>query len=136
MNEKSNQILNDLFYKEKLGVGNKNSFIKNAREKHPEIKLKDIQEYIKSQEVTQMNTTVNKTYEYKIMAPPRTFQIDIFWWRRGDTLIPILLLVDILSRKPFAYVLPKSIKEKRGDISIKTLENSKPSRLYTWTRRR
>ena len=125
LSESLNQILDNLFYKEKLGVGNKNTFIKNAREKHPEIKLKDIQEYIKSQEVTQMNTTVNTKYEYKITAPPRTFQIDIFWWKKSETLIPILLLVDILSRKAFAYVLPKSIKEKRGDITVKTLEEFK-----------
>ena len=125
LTENFSQILDNLFYKEKLGVGNKNTFTKNVREKHPEIKLKDIQEYIKSQEVTQMNTTVNKTYEYKITAPPRTFQIDIFWWKKSETLIPILLLVDILSRKAFAFVLPKSIKEKRGDIAVKTLEEFK-----------
>ena len=130
LRENLNQILDNLFYKEKLGIGNKNTFIKNVRDKHPEIKLKDIQEYIKSQEVTQMNTTVNKTYEYKITAPPRTFQIDIFWWKKSDTLIPILLLVDILSRKAFAYVLPKSIKEKRGDTTVKTLEEFKKSVGY------
>ena len=130
LKENLNQILDNLFYKEKLGIGNKNTFIKNVRDKHPEIKLKDIQEYIKSQEVTQMNTTVNKTYEYKITAPPRTFQIDIFWWKKSDTLIPILLLVDILSRKAFAYVLPKSIKEKRGDTTVKTLEEFKKSVGY------
>ena len=113
MNKNLNKILDNLFYKEKLGIGNKNTFIKNVRDKHPELKLKDIQEYIKNQEVTQMNTTVNKTYEYKITAPPRTFQIDIFWWKKSESLIPILLLVDILSRKAFAYVLPKSIKEKK-----------------------
>ena len=125
LNENLSQILDNLFYKEKLGIGNKNTFVKNVRDKHPELKLKDIQEYIKSQEVTQMNTTVNKTYEYKITAPPRTFQIDIFWWKKSDTLIPILLLVDILSRKAFAYVLPKSIKEKRGDTTVKTLQEFK-----------
>ena len=130
LNENLSQILDNLFYKEKLGIGNKNTFIKNARDKHPELKLKDIQEYIKSQEVTQMNTTVNKTYEYKITAPPRTFQIDIFWWKKSDTLIPILLLVDILSRKAFAYVLPKSIKEKRGDTTVKTLQEFKQSVGY------
>ena len=37
-------------------------------------------------------------------------------------MIPILLLVDILSRKAFAYVLPKSQKEKRGDVTVQTLE--------------
>ena len=98
-----NNILDNLFYTEKLGIGNKATFIKNVRERHPEMKIKDIQEYLKNQEVNQINTTVNKKYEYKITAPPRTFQIDIFWWRRGDTLIPILLLVDILSRKAWAW---------------------------------
>jgi hypothetical protein len=120
-----NDILDNLFYKEKLGIGNKTTFIKKVRERHPEIKTKDIQDYIKNQEVSQINTTVNKTYQYRITAPPRTFQIDIFWWKRGDTLIPILLLVDVLSRKAWAYVLTKSKKEKRADISVKTLENFK-----------
>ena len=94
-------------------------------ERHPDIKVKDIQEYLKNQEVNQINTSVNIKYEYKITAPPRTFQIDIFWWKRGDTLIPILLLVDILSRKAWAYVLTKSKKEKRAAVSVKTLQEFK-----------
>ena len=73
---------------------------------------------MKNQEVSQINTSVNKKYEYKITATPRTFQIDIFWWKRSDTLI--LLLVDILSRKAWAYVLTKSKKEKRADVSVQT----------------
>ena len=42
-----NDILDNLFYKEKLGIGNKTTFIKKVRERHPEIKVKDIQEYLK-----------------------------------------------------------------------------------------
>ena len=120
-----NDILDNLFYKEKLGIGNKTTFIKKVRERHPEIKVKDINEYLKNQEVSQINTSINKTYQYKITAPPHTFQIDIFWWKRGETLIPILLLVDILSRKAWAYVLTKSKKEKRAEVSVKTLEEFK-----------
>jgi hypothetical protein len=120
-----NNILDNLFYKEKLGIGNKTTFIKNVRERHPEIKVKDIQEYLKNQEVSQINTTVNKTYQYKITAPPRTFQIDIFWWKKSETLIPILLFVDILSRKAWAYVLTKSKKEKRAEVSVKTIQGFK-----------
>ncbi len=44
-----NNILDNLFYKEKLGIGNKATFIKNVRERHPDIKVKDIQEYLKNQ---------------------------------------------------------------------------------------
>ena len=120
-----NNILDNLFYKEKLGISNKTTFIKNVRERHPDIKVKDIQEYIKNQEVSQINTTVNKNYQYKITAPPRTFQIDIFWWKKSETLIPILLLVDILSRKAWAYVLTKSKKKKRAEVSVKTIQEFK-----------
>ncbi len=66
-------ILDDLFYKENLGIGYKTTFIINVRERHPEIKVIDIQEHLKNQEVSQINTTVNKSYQYKIT---RTIQID------------------------------------------------------------
>ena len=102
-----NTILDNLFYKEKLEIGNKTTFIKIFRERHPDIKVKDIQEYIKNQEVSQIKATVNKSYQYKITASPCTFQIDIFL-RKVETLIPILLYVDILSRKAWAYELTKS----------------------------
>jgi hypothetical protein len=38
-----NNILDNLFYKEKLGIGNKTTFIKNVRERYHDI----IQEYLK-----------------------------------------------------------------------------------------
>ncbi len=31
-----NNILDNLFYKEKFGIGNKATFIKNVRERHPD----------------------------------------------------------------------------------------------------
>ncbi len=74
---------------------------------------------------TYPQATVNKTYQYKITAPPRTFQIDIFWWKKAETLIAILLCVDILSRKAWAYVLTKSQKKKRAEVSVKTIQKFK-----------
>ncbi len=59
-----NDIFDNLFYKEKLGIGNKTTFIKNVRARDPEIKIKDVQYYIKNQEVSQINTSVNKTHQY------------------------------------------------------------------------
>jgi hypothetical protein len=47
-------------------------------ERHPEIKVKDIQEYLKNQEVSQINTTVNKIYQYKITAPRAHFELIYF----------------------------------------------------------
>jgi REP element-mobilizing transposase RayT len=60
-----------------------------------------------------MNTTVHIKYEYKITPPPPTYVSDIFWWKKGKSLLTILLKVDKLSWKAFAYVLIKSIKGKK-----------------------
>ena len=38
LSENINNLLDNLFYKEKLGIGNKNIFIKNVRDKNPNIK--------------------------------------------------------------------------------------------------
>ena len=40
------KILDNLFYNEKLGIGNKTTFIKKVQEKHPEFKTKDIKDYL------------------------------------------------------------------------------------------
>jgi hypothetical protein len=61
-----------LFCKENLGIGNETSFVKNVGERHPEMKVKDIQEHLKNQEVNQINITVKKKYQYKITATPRS----------------------------------------------------------------
>ena len=42
LSENINNLLDNLFYKEKLGIGNKTTFIKNVRDKNPNIKVKEI----------------------------------------------------------------------------------------------
>ena len=106
-----NEKLNDLFYKEKLGVASQATFIDQVKNRYPDIKLKDVKEFLKNQEINQITTDNKKTYNYKITAPPRTLQIDIFWFRRGETLKPILLFVDVLSRKAFFICFPKRHKK-------------------------
>jgi hypothetical protein len=36
LNENIGQMLNILCYEEKLGIGNKNTFVQNARDEHPD----------------------------------------------------------------------------------------------------
>jgi hypothetical protein len=45
--------------------------------------------------------------------------------KKSDTLIPILLLVDIVGRKAWAHVLTKIKKEKSAAVSAKTLQEFK-----------
>jgi hypothetical protein len=115
------KILNKLYYDDKLGVAGKANFIKKVRVLHPEFKVKDINEWLNNQSVSQINTTINKKYDYKITANPKSFQVDILWWKKGDTLIPVLLFVDILSRKLWAFVLSKSKDNTRGENIVECI---------------
>ena len=80
-------------------------FISKVQQKFPRLDKKDIETWFKSQEVVQINTTL-KGVNLKITAKPRTFQIDIMFYRIGQSLKPFLLLVDIMSRKAFCYSIP------------------------------
>ena len=115
------KILNKLYYDDKLGVAGKANFIKKVRALHTEFKVKDITEWFNNQSVTQVNTTITKKYDYKITANPKSFQVDILWWKKGDTLIPVLLFVDILSRKLWAFVLSKSKDNTRGENIVECI---------------
>ena len=53
------EILQKLFYEERLGAGKKADFIKTARSRYPDFKVKDIKEWMDNQETNQIN---KKTY--------------------------------------------------------------------------
>ena len=116
------KILNNLYYDDKLGISGKLNFIKKVRILHPDFKVKDITEWLNTQSINQINATVTKQYNYKITADKKSFQIDIMYFKRGDTQTPILLFVDILSRKAFAYILNKSKDTTRGENILEYIE--------------
>ena len=116
------KILNKLYYDDKLGVAGKANFIKKVRALHPEFKVKDLNEWLNNQSVNQVNTTITKKYDYKITANPKSFQVDLLWWKKGDTLIPVLLFVDILSRKLWAFVLSKNKDNTRGENIVECID--------------
>jgi hypothetical protein len=94
-----------LFYTEGAGSGTKAYFIKKAKDKYPSLKTKDIEAWLKDQEVTQVNKKPLKSLNLKITAQPRTFQIDIMYLKIGTSQKAFLLLVDIMSRKAFCYFI-------------------------------
>ena len=62
------KILNKLYYDDKLGVAGKANFIKKVRALHPEFKVKDLNEWLNNQSVTQVNTTITKKYDLSISS--------------------------------------------------------------------
>lgn len=97
--------LHNLFYVDGAGSGTKAYFIKKAKDKYPNLKTKDIEAWLKDQEVTQVNKKPLKSLNLKITAQPRTFQIDIMYLKIGTSQKAFLLLVDIMSRKAFCYFI-------------------------------
>jgi hypothetical protein len=106
-----NEDLQNLFYNEAAGAS-KAYFIAKAQEKF-KLKKKDIEAWLKDQEVVQVNKKVGKGLNLKITAKPRTFQIDIMFYKIGQSQKAFLLLVDIMSRKAFCYVISGDPNDKK-----------------------
>ena len=99
-------------YKQYAGA-TKAYFKKKAQEKYPTLKSKDIDAWLKDQEVVQINMRPSKALNLKITSPPKTFQIDIMYLKIGTSLKAFLLLVDIMSRKAYTYFIsgnPNAVK--------------------------
>lgn len=107
--------LSNLFYKEGAGASSKAYFIKKAKEKFPELTNKDINAFLKDQEITQINKAPVKNLGLKITAKPKTFQIDVMYYRTGELIKPFLLLVDIMSRRAWCYSIPQGKDETRSE---------------------
>ena len=88
-------------FDESIG-GTKAYFISKVKQQYPNLNEKGVENFLNSQEVVQVHTKL-KGLNLKITAKPRTFQIDIMWYKIGQTLKPFLLLIDIMSRKAFCY---------------------------------
>ena len=105
-----NENLKNLYYRDDVIIGSKQNFI-NLAKKSLNASTKDINEFLKNQEINQVNKKPTKHTNLKITASPKTFQIDIVYYPIGESFKNILLIVDIQSRKAWAQVLSKSTGE-------------------------
>ena len=69
-----NEKLNDLFYKEKLGVASQETIINQVKTRYPDIKLKDVKEFLKNQEINQITTDNKKHTIIKLQQPRAHFK--------------------------------------------------------------
>jgi len=70
---------------------------------------KTIKEYFKNRELTQIYKKPTNNYNYKIIGPPRSFQLDVIllpdFKGTNNGIYQILMLIDIQSRKQTMYPL-------------------------------
>lgn len=105
-----NEKLKELYYRDDIIIGSKQNFI-NIAKKSLNASTKEINAFLSSQEINQVNKKPTKHTNLKITAPPRTYQIDIMYYPVGTSFKNILLIVDIQSRKAWAYVISSTSGE-------------------------
>ena len=105
-----NESLKELYYQDDVIIGSKQNFINLAKQKL-KASTKEINEFLKNQEINQVNKKATKHTNLKITAPPRTYQLDIMYYPIGENFKNILLIVDIQSRKAWAYVISSTSGE-------------------------
>ena len=69
-----NEKLKELYYRDDVIIGSKQNFI-NIAKKSLNASTKEINEFLKNQEINQVNKKPTKHTNLKITAPPRTFPI-------------------------------------------------------------
>jgi len=104
--------IKQLYYDPKFGLTSKQIFKNKIKKFHPEISLKEVEEFYNNQEINQMfkRPIIKKSNFYKITDVPLTFQIDIMIFEKSQKnknrgIFMYLTLIDILSRKAFMYPL-------------------------------
>jgi tetratricopeptide (TPR) repeat protein len=107
--------LEEIYKKPAYAVLSTSKFVEKVRKSHPHIPTKQIKEFVENQTLQQTYTTQKFKGYYKIVAPPKTFQIDIFFKHEK----PFLIFVDILSRKVFI----EKLKSRNIDVIIEGIEN-------------
>ena len=105
-----NEKFKELYYQDDVIIGSKQNFINLAKQKL-KASTKEINEFLKNQEINQVNKKATKHTNLKITAPPRTYQLDIMYYPIGESFKNVLLIVDIQSRKAWAYVISSTSGE-------------------------
>ena len=105
-----NEKLKELYYRDDVIIGSKQNFI-NIAKKSLNASTKEINEFMTNQEINQINKKPTKHMNLKITALPKSFQIDMVYYPIGENFKNILLIVDIQSRKAWAYLLSSGTGE-------------------------
>ena len=79
-----NENLKELYYQDDVIIGSKQNFINLAKQKL-KASTKEINEFLSSQEINQVNKKPTKHTNLRITAPPRTYQLDIMYYPVGTS---------------------------------------------------
>jgi len=109
------ELLNKLYKDPAFGLLGKSKFKLKVRKIHPDISNKEIDEFVESQELQQVNKAKPFKGYYKIVSNLYTYQTDIFYLKQykytNNNKYIFMIFTDILSKKMFVYPLKSNKKQ-------------------------
>lgn len=127
-----NETLRQAYYDPKIGLLSKTKFKQKIRQLHPEIRAKDIDAFLSKQALAQVNAPSKFQGFYKIVEPPKHYQVDIMFMsgykRQNSNISMFLIVVDILSRK--LWLFPMKTKTQEAIVeALKKFTKAEPEAL-------
>ena len=115
MEDKVGQLLRKLYYDPIFGLLSLSKFKLKVKQKYPQITHREIEDFVKKQELQQINSKSTFQGFFKIVAPPKHFQIDVFFMsshkQANKGISMFLICIDILSRKMWIFPLKNKTQE-------------------------
>ena len=112
---KVGQLLRKLYYDPIFGLLSLSKFKLKVKQKYPQITHREIEDFVKKQELQQINSKSTFQGFFKIVAPPKHFQIDVFFMsshkQANKGISMFLICIDILSRKMWIFPLKNKTQE-------------------------
>ena len=96
--------LKALYKSSKTGYLSPSKFVLKAKAKYPELTKKQISDWVTQQQTPQITKRTPFKGYFKTIAPPHSFQIDIFFmdnYKHYNKFGAFLMFIDIISRKMF-----------------------------------
>ena len=110
------KILKELYENPSFGLIGKSKFKLKVKALHPNITNKEINDFVDKQELQQVNTAKPFKGYFKIVAPPYTYQCDIFYLKQYKTnnnnKFFLWYLSIFLVRRP-SYIRSPKIQKKK-----------------------
>jgi hypothetical protein len=102
-----NDALSAVFYNDLHGVANAQTLWERARPTLPTLTKTAVRDFMANQATTQRFRRLNpKPYHVPIIGKPHQYSADLMFLDRGTKLNPILVLIELTSRKAYGRVMP------------------------------
>ena len=140
----NNEILKNLYYSPSVGLSGVKTFKKKVKELHPNIKIKEVDDFYKNLELQQITKKpiIDKNNFLRIVDGENIYQIDIMIFNKSQKqqnkgYFMCLTMIDVLSR--FAFMEPLKTRNTKDIIisyenilnRLKNDYNKKPVKLIS-----